>query len=79
MTGWQGVSPELATTIETICTRRQTEILQLVARGYSTSRIARTLDLNRSTVREHLDRATKRLRDHGIGTHHPTPLEEDAG
>lgn len=44
-----------------LLTPREREILGLVARGWATARIGRTLDVRESTVRTHLERARDKL------------------
>jgi DNA-binding CsgD family transcriptional regulator len=45
-------------------TRRETEVLQLLATGISTADIARRLSISITTVRNHIQRIMEKLRVH---------------
>jgi DNA-directed RNA polymerase specialized sigma24 family protein len=58
-----GLSPELAVAIRRLPTQQRTVLMLVHAFGWSQRDVARTLEINPSTVKEHLDRAVTRLSD----------------
>lgn len=58
-----GMSPELAGAIKRLPVQQRTVLMLVHAFGWSQRDVARTLEINPSTVREHLCRALARLND----------------
>jgi DNA-directed RNA polymerase specialized sigma24 family protein len=58
-----GLSPELAEAIRRLPAQQRTVLMLVHAFGWSQRDVARTLEINPSTVKEHLDRAVTRLSD----------------
>lgn len=57
------ISPELLPALARLSTQQRTVVLLVHAFGWSQAAVAELLDVNPSTVREHLSRAVARLRD----------------
>ncbi len=57
------VEPGLLPALEALPAQQRTTVLLVHAHGWSQADVARMLDVNPSTVREHLSRAMKRLRN----------------
>jgi RNA polymerase sigma factor (sigma-70 family) len=57
------VSPELLPALDRLSPQQRTIVLLVHAHGWSQADVADMLDINPSTVREHLNRAIKRLRE----------------
>lgn len=55
--------PGLAPALDQLSSQQRTIVLLVHAHGWSQAEVARTLEINPSTVREHLDRAMSRLRN----------------
>lgn len=60
---WEGVEPEIREVAERVCTPRQVEVLKLYAQGMGHRRVARALGVDTKTAREHLEAASRRIRD----------------
>jgi DNA-directed RNA polymerase specialized sigma24 family protein len=56
-----GISPELAAAVRDLPTQQRTVLMLVHAFGWTQRDVARMLEINPSTVREHLDRALARL------------------
>lgn len=56
-----GISPELAEAIKRLPVQQRTVVMLVHAFGWTQRDVARVLEINPSTVREHLDRAVTRL------------------
>jgi RNA polymerase sigma-70 factor (ECF subfamily) len=57
----QGVSPELVDAVRRLPLQQRTVVVLIHAFGWTQRDVAGVLEINPSTVREHLDRATARL------------------
>lgn len=59
---WETVDPALRAIIERVCTRAEIDMLKLIAEGHSERSAARRLDLSRSTARDRLASAERKIR-----------------
>jgi DNA-binding NarL/FixJ family response regulator len=67
---WQGGPPEgrAAATMEASLTRRQAEVLQLIAEGFGTKQIADILSLSQKTIERHRQFLRNKLNLHNIAS-----------
>lgn len=63
---WNALQPKIRRIAVETLTERQMEVWTLYLAGCGQRRIATMLDLERATVREHLDAIHRRLRRHGV-------------
>lgn len=61
--GHHDFDPGLAPALDQLSSQQRTVVLLVHAHGWSQAEVARTLEINPSTVREHLARAMTRLRN----------------
>lgn len=61
-TSWQTTDPLLREIAERVLTGKELEVVKLLNAGYGQRRIARALDIDKSTVRERLDRAERKIK-----------------
>jgi DNA-directed RNA polymerase specialized sigma24 family protein len=62
-TAFPEISPELIPALHRLSPQQRTIVFLVHAHGWSQADVADLLDINPSTVREHLNRAVKRLRE----------------
>ena len=60
--GWNETDPILREIAERVLTAKELEVVKLLNAGYGQRRIARALDIDKSTVRERLDRAERKIK-----------------
>lgn len=60
-TSWQTTDPLLREIAERVLTSKELEVVKLLNAGYGQRRIARALDIDKSSVCERLDRAERKI------------------
>jgi DNA-directed RNA polymerase specialized sigma24 family protein len=74
---WLALPPEYREVAERVCTPAQVELLKVISAGYGLRPAARILDIDPSTARDRLARATRRIREEmGRQAQAPAPVPE---